>query len=81
MPEALPQYLSVKEFHKRHPTFSEASLRNHIYMATPRRTASGVSSGNGFAMAIKRIGRRIYIDEAAFFRWIDEINSAPERKK
>ena len=26
---------------------------------------------NGFHKAIRRIGRRVYLDEAAFFEWLD----------
>jgi len=29
---------------------------------------------NGFNKVIKRVGRRILIDEAAFFAWVDEQN-------
>ena len=29
---------------------------------------------NGFDKVIKRCGRRVLIDEAAFFQWVDEQN-------
>ncbi|MBF0213602.1 MAG: hypothetical protein HQM00_08565 [Magnetococcales bacterium] len=29
---------------------------------------------NGFSSVIKRAGRRVLIDEAAFFRWMDKQN-------
>ena len=29
---------------------------------------------NGFYKVIKRIGRRVLIDERAFFAWVEEIN-------
>ncbi len=30
---------------------------------------------NGFHKAIRRVGRRILIDEAAFFDWVEEQNT------
>ncbi len=30
---------------------------------------------NGFDKVIKRVGRRVLIDEAAFFRWVEERNA------
>ena len=31
---------------------------------------------NGFKKVVKRVGRRLLIDERAFFEWVDEQNSA-----
>ncbi len=45
-------YLTVKDFCKTNPTFSENSLRWIIFNADT----------NGFAKCIKRIGRKILID-------------------
>ena len=28
---------------------------------------------NGFASCVKRIGRKVYIDEDAFFRWVEKV--------
>jgi len=30
---------------------------------------------NGFKQVIKRVGRRVLIDEAAFFRWVEKNNA------
>ena len=32
---------------------------------------------NGFDKVIRRVGRRILIDEAAYFRWVDEQSGHP----
>lgn len=32
---------------------------------------------NGLAAAVIRIGRRVYIDEAAFYRWLESKREAP----
>lgn len=55
--------LTLRQFSERHPAFPEASLRWHIFKA----------EYNGLARhgAVKRIGRRVYLDEGAFFRWVE----------
>ena len=32
---------------------------------------------NGFKSVIRRVGRRVLIDEAAFFEWVDQQNQRP----
>ena len=32
---------------------------------------------NGFSSCIRRVGRRILLDEAEYFAWLDKINQAP----
>ncbi|MCB9729125.1 MAG: hypothetical protein H6744_21615 [Deltaproteobacteria bacterium] len=34
---------------------------------------------NGFTRVIRRVGRRVLIDEQAFFEWVDTQNSTHER--
>ena len=34
------------------------------------------AESNGFDKAIKRIGRRVLIDEAVFFEWVEEQNGS-----
>ena len=70
--------LTVKDFCEKHPAFSQGSLRSLIFNSQDRLTASGETiPGNGLseAGAIVRIGRRILIDETAFFRWVRGKNS------
>lgn len=45
----------------KHPAFSEASLRYHIFN----------EKTNGLNKAIRRLGRKILINEDLFFKWID----------
>jgi len=35
---------------------------------------------NGFHKVVRRVGRRVLIDEKAFFEWVDEINNKGEKK-
>lgn len=72
---AIPQQrslLTVRQFADKHTAFSQSSLRNLIFLAQNRKTSRGVIVGNGLAMAIIRIGRKLLIDEAKFYAWIDE---------
>ena len=64
---------TIKDFCKQNPNFmSESSIRWLIYN----------EKENGFDEVIRRVGRRIFIDEAQFEIWIDKINDkgagAPE---
>ena len=34
---------------------------------------------NGFDKVIRRVGRKILINEAAFFKWIEELNGEKEQ--
>jgi hypothetical protein len=66
---ARPLY-SVKQFSEKHPAFTQSSLRALIDKARERHSSRGVVPGNGLASAIVRIGRKVLIDEEAFFSWI-----------
>ena len=57
--------LTVKQFAKKHPAFSEAALRSFIFQA------GSVVKPNGFEVAVRRVGRRVLIDEKTFFEWIE----------
>ena len=68
-----PRLYTVAQFSARHPAWTAAALRGLIYGARERIGARGARSpGNGLteAGAILRVGRRVLIDEQAFFRWI-----------
>ncbi len=56
--------LTVRQFSERHPAFTQGSLRNLIFNAKT----------NGLDSALVRIGRKVLIDESAFFAWIDRQN-------
>ena len=65
-------FLSVRQFADKHPAFPQGSLRNLIFLSESRETSKGTIEGNGLAMALVRIGRKLLIDEARFFQWIEE---------
>ena len=56
--------IPVTEWPASHPWPPEGGLRHLIFHAKT----------NGFSSVIRRVGRRILIDEAAFFQWVEESN-------
>lgn len=74
-PDLPPQprtLLTVRQFSDKHPAFPQGSLRNLIFLAESRESSNGKIAGNGLDVALVRIGRKLLIDEAKFFQWIDE---------
>ena len=63
--------LTVKQFAEKHPAFSEASLRYHIFH----------EEQNGMSDALVRIGRKILIKEAAFFAWLEYLQQKAAGRK
>ena len=72
--------LTVKQFPLRNPAFTEAALRNLIFKADDRLSSKGVIPGNGLIAcgALVRVGRKVLIDEAKFFDWIDTLGANGE---
>ena len=60
----LSRLLTVKEWAKHHNHPPEGGLRHLIFNA----------KSNGFERCIRRIGRRVLIDEAEYFNWVKEVN-------
>jgi hypothetical protein len=61
------RYITVPNWNKHHEYPSVGGLRNLIFN----------KDKNGFHKVIKKIGKRVLIDEAAFFEWVaNEGNSA-----
>lgn len=55
--------LTISQFSERYPAFPQGGLRWKIFNAP--------NNGLQESGAIKRVGRRVYIDPDAFFDWID----------
>lgn len=53
--------IAVNDWNKHHPHPSTSGLRWLIFHAEQ----------NGFNQVIRRMGRRVYIDEQEFFNWVD----------
>lgn len=63
--------LTVRQFSEKYPAFSEPSLRNLIFNAFPNSSRKVAIEGNGLAIAILKVGRKILIDEAKFLEWLE----------
>jgi len=62
-------YLSKQEFLKRNPFITPRSLKNLL----------DTREKNGLSPAVKFLGRKLLIDEDAFFRWMDAPKIDPKR--
>jgi hypothetical protein len=63
-------YFTIRQFCEKHKFLTEASLRNIIFHARPRKNSAGLIPGNGLDGALVRMGRKILIDEKKFFEWL-----------
>jgi hypothetical protein len=61
-PKPPTRLIPVTEWSVTYPWPPEGGLRHLIFHAKT----------NGFSSVIRRIGRRVLIDEAAFFQWVEE---------
>jgi hypothetical protein len=73
----ITRLLTVRQWTEQHPWPPLGGLRNLIFN----------SESNGFDAVVRRVGRRVLIDEAAFFGWVerqrvrDEIDSSRPRSR
>ena len=72
---------TVTEFCKRHPAWTQSAMRGLLDKARTRMSSRGPVAGNGLDMATVRVGRRILIDEEAFFKWIAQQNRERELRR
>jgi hypothetical protein len=67
----IPTLLTVRQFSEKHRAFSQGSLRQLVFASQPHKTSRGLLPGNGIGICLVRIGRKLLIDEAKFFAWLD----------
>ncbi len=68
-----PVLLTIRQFAERYPAWTEPGLRSLVLNAQPRFTARGQRlHGNGLfeAGGILRVGRKVLLDQTAFFAWV-----------
>lgn len=65
-PTAPTRLIPVPKWKEDHAWPPDGGLRHLIFN----------SSSNGFDKVIRRVGRRVLIDEAAFFEWVKAQNQA-----
>lgn len=61
--------LTLRQLAQRHPAFTEVALRNLVYKAGRNRAA--VPQVSVLDTALRRVGRRVLIDESRFLAWVD----------
>ena len=61
-------YLTVKQFIVKHPAFTQGGLRSLIF--------NEYQNGLAKSGAIVRLGRKVLIDEALFFNWVQSQNNS-----
>jgi hypothetical protein len=59
--EKTKQYLTVRKLVEKYSFVTSSSIRWYIFHGAQ----------NGFNKCIRRLGRKILIDEQAFFAWVD----------
>lgn len=65
-----PRLIPVPKWNDFHPYPAPGGLRGLVFH---RET-------NGFSKVVKKVGRRVLIDEDAFFAWVAEQNANARRK-
>ena len=66
---AVRKLIPVPEFNKHHPDPTPSALRWLIF-----------TNKNGFSRCVVRRGHRVLIDEAEYFRWLDDQNSTSTKR-
>lgn len=64
--QAVIIYSTVNQFTNKHPAFTKGGIRALIFNEN--------SNGIAKAGAVVRIGRKVLIDEAKFFAWVESQN-------
>ncbi len=67
---------TVRQHSDKFPAFTQGAIRNLVFLSEDRKTSKGTIKGNGLDVALVRIGRKLLIDEAKFFEWIDALQGA-----
>ncbi|MDP2833822.1 MAG: hypothetical protein Q8Q28_11150 [Pseudomonadota bacterium] len=73
---------TLAKFAERHSSFiTLAAITNQVFKAKPRQSTKGEISGNGMEEAgvIVRLAGRVLIDEGAYFRWVDSLQSGSQK--
>ena len=65
-----PTLSTVRQFAARHPAFTEGALRWLVFQASNPDAARDPARVRAFRSVIVRLGRRVLIDERAFFAWL-----------
>lgn len=67
--EKQPSFLTVKLLVKKYPWLTEGGMRHFLFHMNE----------NGLYKAVRKMGRRILIEESAFFAWIEDQSHRSKR--
>jgi hypothetical protein len=73
-----PALFTLKQFAARNPPFTEAALWNIRFKSKVRQSSTGPIKTNGAASAFITVGRKVLIDEQAFFAWVRQQSQGAE---
>lgn len=65
---AKTRLIPLTEWNKHHQWPPLGGLRHLVFFAKT----------NGFSKVVRRVGRRVLLDERAFFEWVDDENAKPK---
>lgn len=63
-------WLTTKLLAQAEPAFTEAAIRNLVFLAESRNTSKGAIAGNGLAPHVRRVGSKVLINHGGFLGWI-----------
>ncbi len=63
-------FVTVREWVEKHSWPPEGGVRHLIHFAAT----------NGFEVVVRRVGRRVLLDEEAFLAWIDAHREPPRQR-
>lgn len=71
--ENRPNYLTIKQAVEAYPALfpTESAIRNLIFKANDRRSSIGIIKGNGLAIALIRVGRKVLLNELKLVEWVE----------
>ena len=73
-----PALFTIKQFKARNPAFTESALWNIRFKSKDRQSSKGPVKTNGAARAFITVGRKVLIDEQAFFAWVRQQSQGAE---
>lgn len=71
-----PAFFTVKQFARRNPAFTESALWNIRFKSKLRLCSKGPVETNGAESVFVTVGRKVLVDEQAFFEWVKAQNGA-----
>ena len=72
----VPVLMTVKDFAAKHSVFKEATIRDIIFRSQHPESPRPGWDARGFDQVLVRCGRKVLINETAFFSWLSASQKA-----